>query len=76
MLSFKAGDVVRLKSGGPKMTITAIDGNGGMQKAICAWFDGPRKIEDAFALEALEPHVWFSSTFRWFPAKRTYREAL
>ncbi len=40
-MEFKAGDVVVLKSSGPEMTITSIQG----EDANCAWFvgtDGPR----------------------------------
>lgn len=33
-MEFKAGDVVVLKSGGPRMTITSID----RQSAECTWF--------------------------------------
>jgi uncharacterized protein YodC (DUF2158 family) len=32
---FKAGDVVRLKSGGPKMTVTGMDA----EKVWVSWFD-------------------------------------
>ena len=31
---FKAGDIVSLRSGGPKMTIATVDG----QTAFCEWF--------------------------------------
>lgn len=31
---FNVGDVVQLKTGGPKMTVEAVDGNG----VKCAWF--------------------------------------
>ena len=32
---YKAGDVVSLKSGGPRMTVDALLGNGAV---ICCWF--------------------------------------
>jgi uncharacterized protein YodC (DUF2158 family) len=35
-MGFKEGDVVKLKSGGPKMTIERIDSD---QSALCIWFD-------------------------------------
>lgn len=35
----KAGSIVRLKSGGPKMTVNAIVA-GDPKTAFCAWFDG------------------------------------
>ncbi len=34
-MAFKKGDIVKLKSGGPKMTISGFDHN----LAICVWFD-------------------------------------
>jgi uncharacterized protein YodC (DUF2158 family) len=53
---FKAGDVVRLKSGGPKMTVDQV-----AERAMtleptvwCSWFDGAKKISDTFAPDALE----------------------
>jgi uncharacterized protein YodC (DUF2158 family) len=41
----KAGDVVQLKSGGPKMTIHSI-GNAALTKtptAVCDWFEDDKK---------------------------------
>jgi uncharacterized protein YodC (DUF2158 family) len=40
MNQFKVGDMVKLKSGGPKMTVNSILANG---KLMCAWFDGTNK---------------------------------
>jgi uncharacterized protein YodC (DUF2158 family) len=37
MTNFKDGDMVELKSGGPKMTIMEIDDQGGL---TCQWFSG------------------------------------
>jgi uncharacterized protein YodC (DUF2158 family) len=34
-MTIKAGDVVMLKSGGPRMTVEAIDKDG----VLCVWFD-------------------------------------
>ena len=51
---FKVGDVVRLKSGGPKMTITAIGDHLGEQKAWCSWFDGTKELKGTFTIGALE----------------------
>lgn len=42
--NFKAGDEVQLKSGGPKMTIEVLDGDG----AYCIWFSGLDKKADYF----------------------------
>jgi len=49
------GDVVRLKSGGPKMTIVSL-GEG--EAVSCAWFDrnGKRHTE-SFALAIVEAFV-------------------
>ena len=33
---FKVGDVVQLKSGGPKMTVNRVDGD----EISCEWFEG------------------------------------
>jgi uncharacterized protein YodC (DUF2158 family) len=50
MPEFKEGAVVRLKSGGPKMTIDTIDKFG----ATCVWFDGGERKEGLFKLDSLE----------------------
>jgi uncharacterized protein YodC (DUF2158 family) len=51
----KVGDVVRLKSGGPKMTITQLLTQKGQPTCVCQWFaDGTNKNEAAaFPAEAL-----------------------
>jgi uncharacterized protein YodC (DUF2158 family) len=53
---FKEGDVVQLKSGGPKMTIAGI-GKYGMgadhDSANCVWFDGPNQKSHVFELHSL-----------------------
>jgi uncharacterized protein YodC (DUF2158 family) len=53
---FEVGDVVQLKSGGPKMTIENI-GKYGMgstkDEAKCVWFDGTKRNEALFELAAL-----------------------
>ena len=46
----KAGETVRVKSGGPVMTIKVIEGD----EAICTWFDGTKKKESRFRLVTLE----------------------
>jgi uncharacterized protein YodC (DUF2158 family) len=51
---FKPGDTVTLKSGGPHMTITKIDGG----RAWCEWFDGKApqgRYFDMVALRASNP---------------------
>ena len=41
---FKEGDTVRLKSGGPVMTINkmAVHKHSGKLNAVCKWFDGDK----------------------------------
>lgn len=47
--TFKAGDTVRLKSGGPLMTIKAVEGS----NAITVWFEKNAKKEGMFLLVTL-----------------------
>jgi len=49
-MRWKIGDVVRLKSGGPSMTLQAIVPSGGV---VCSWFDGGKLTSQSFAPEAL-----------------------
>jgi len=47
---FSPGDVVVLKSGGPRMTIAAVD----KQNALCEWFsDDQNPLSRSFALTSL-----------------------
>ena len=41
MENFKKGDVVRFKSGGPRMTILAINGS----EITCQWFDDKKIVQ-------------------------------
>ena len=53
---FKPGDIVQLKSGGPKMTVKWA-GQGALTKedtVACMWFVGSKQEEGAFPPEALE----------------------
>jgi uncharacterized protein YodC (DUF2158 family) len=54
---FKAGDVVQLKSGGPKMTVEDVDRYGypgdSETKAKCVWFEGTKKKEEVFRFATL-----------------------
>jgi uncharacterized protein YodC (DUF2158 family) len=60
MTSFKIGDVVTLKSGGPLMTIQAIGdymmSSGFNPGVLCVWFDSNKKVEDVFHPDSLEPY--------------------
>jgi uncharacterized protein YodC (DUF2158 family) len=52
-ISFKPGDIVRLKSGGPPMTIAHIDGT----EAYCEWFNDKREVQGRdFQVTSLQPH--------------------
>jgi uncharacterized protein YodC (DUF2158 family) len=48
---FKAGDTVRLKSGGPLMTIQEIDGAG---FATCDWFTKGKREQGVFPITSLQ----------------------
>jgi uncharacterized protein YodC (DUF2158 family) len=49
--SFKVGDLVRLKSGGPTMTVDDTDKFGDIE---CVWFAGKKLERDRFAPGTLE----------------------
>jgi uncharacterized protein YodC (DUF2158 family) len=54
---FKEGDIVRQKSGGPKMTIDylGVHRMGGDEiQALCSWFDGAKKQNDWFKLHSIK----------------------
>lgn len=55
-MAFKAGSVVKLKSGGPKMTVIEIGVDAMTEKEFvsCVWFDGPEKLQANFAPGTLE----------------------
>ncbi len=52
MEQFKVGDVVRLKSGGPLMTVSEIEEDG---KYWCVWFSDKERKGDTFTGQALKP---------------------
>ena len=53
--NFKVGDVVRLKSGGPKMTVRAVDtdATSGEVTIYCDWFAGTTAHHEYFPPDAL-----------------------
>jgi uncharacterized protein YodC (DUF2158 family) len=57
--NFAVGDVVKVKSGGPEMTIESIDdyaavpGAAPDYQAKCVWFDGKNRKEGFFKPEML-----------------------
>ena len=55
-MTFKVGDVVRLKSGGAQTTISKLfKSQEGHEMVQCIWFDKkPRQHRAAFVIESLE----------------------
>jgi len=51
MTNLMDGDVVQLKSGGPKMTVDRVSDQAGQLQVKCSWFDGAIRMSDLF-----EPH--------------------
>jgi uncharacterized protein YodC (DUF2158 family) len=51
MTAFEPGDVVKLKSGGPEMTIEKQAPDGGY---VCSWFAGKIATSKTFLGDALE----------------------
>lgn len=49
-MQFNLGDVVKLKSGGPSMTVNEISGS----QAHCTWFDGAKRSGSWFEMVTLE----------------------
>jgi uncharacterized protein YodC (DUF2158 family) len=47
---FKEGDIVMLKSGGPKMTVSSTGEHG----IWCHWFSGTKAQKERFAAESLQ----------------------
>lgn len=50
----KAGDMVRLKSGGPPMTVNRIGNKINNRIVCCIWFDGATRHEAEFEPETLK----------------------
>ena len=54
---FKSGSLVKLKSGGPSMTVGAQEIAGrfhGQTAYRCIWFDGRQRHEESFPEDAIE----------------------
>ncbi len=51
MAAFEIGDIVQLKSGGPKMTVKEISPEGSY---VCRWFTGPKITQDVFEADTIE----------------------
>lgn len=54
MEQIKAGDVVQLKSGGPRMTVSSVHVWQGRQEANCDWFEGMKQCSGSFPLTSLK----------------------
>jgi len=51
----KPGDVVRLKSGGPAMTVVRLENDSHKGLLVeCDWFDGKKRIYDTFSASSLK----------------------
>jgi uncharacterized protein YodC (DUF2158 family) len=50
-MNFRAGDVVQLKSGGPKMTVSSEEQYG---MTYCVWFEGSKQQGANFNVETLK----------------------
>lgn len=51
--TFKVGDVVKLKSGGSRMTVSVIDGT----DVTCVWFEGAKTERDTFPAATLTAYT-------------------
>lgn len=51
MAQFKVGDVVELKSRGPKMTVEEVKTG---DKVLCVWFDGSTEKRGVFPADTLQ----------------------
>jgi len=54
---FQIGDVVQIKSGGPRMTVSSPQdtyGYNGHESVHCVWFNGSTRLEELFAAASLE----------------------
>jgi uncharacterized protein YodC (DUF2158 family) len=57
MAEIKAGDIVQLKSGGPRMTVSKIYNDGdGVMRARCDWFEDNKPQYGSFPVLSLK-HV-------------------
>ncbi len=58
MNTFKAGDVVCLKSGGPDMTVERIEATAGDVSVVCVWFVEQNLYRASFPGSALSAALW------------------
>ncbi len=64
---FETGDVVRLKSGGPNMTVVKYEPKDGVE-VTCQWFNTDKLIEKSFHQDTLmkysSPSIFTTGTSR------------
>ena len=55
-VKFKQGDVVKLRSGGPTMTIEELNMTSSIEVATCTWFDKDSAVQQQdFFVSSLTP---------------------
>ncbi len=55
--TYKIGDIVQLKSGGPKMTVDTIPKLPTHNHYGCTWFAGAKKEQSSFHVDVIETAV-------------------
>lgn len=53
-MTFKVGDVVRLNSGGPIMTVQEVEG---ADQVFCVWFDKTKQCHGRFPLATVRAYT-------------------
>jgi len=53
MEELEVGDIVQLKSGGPKMTVDEVERGGDPDRILCRWFAGSKHEHGAFKKQTL-----------------------
>lgn len=71
MSDWKIGETVFLKSGGPEMTIKAIDHG----QVACMWFDGAKMMEAGFQAAMLESKAVVDARNQKLEAEKSMRLA-
>jgi uncharacterized protein YodC (DUF2158 family) len=56
MEKFQIGELVKLKSGGPVMTVNDVDVVD-ISIVYCKWFSGSKNLKDSFHVDSLEKVV-------------------
>ncbi len=56
-LTFKIGDIVQLKSGGPEMTVKSLPSTSNGTQYVCQWFAGKKLEQGSFPSDSLKTFV-------------------